>query len=66
MEQSGFSVQMLLDSDLRAEQETMEHCRVMILQSGHAAQFVRSAKLMHIVTQNHSHEVGLNDALGLR
>ncbi len=67
MKQSlDFSVQMLLDSDLRAEQETMEHCRGMILQSGHTAQFVPSAKLMDIVTQNQRHEVGLNNALGVR
>ena len=67
MEQSlDFSVQMLLDGDLRVGQETMEHCRRMILQSAYAAQFVRSTKLVDIVTQNHRHEVGLNNALGLR
>ena len=63
MEQSlDFSVQMLLDGDLRVGQETMEHCRGMILRSEHAAQFVVS----DIVTQNHRHEVGLNNALALR
>jgi hypothetical protein len=67
MEQSlDYSVQMLLNSDLRVGQETIEHCRGMILQSAYAAQFVRSAKLVEIVTQNHRHEVGLNNALGLR
>jgi hypothetical protein len=67
MEQSlDFSVQMLLDGDLRVGQETMEHCRRMILRSEHAAQFVLSAKLVDIVTQNHRHEVGLNNAFGLR
>jgi hypothetical protein len=67
MEQSlNFSVQMLLDSDLRVGQETMEHCRGMILQSAYAAQFVRSARLVDIGTHNHRHEVGLNNALGLR
>ena len=57
---------MLLDGDLRVGQETMEHCRGMILRSEHAAQFVLSAKLGDIVTQNHRHEVGLNNALALR
>lgn len=67
MEQSlDFSVQMLLDGDLRVGQESMEHCRGMILRSEHAAQFGLSAKLVDIVTQNHRHEVGLNNALGLR
>lgn len=67
MEQSlDFSVQMLLDDDLRVGQETMEHCRGMILRSVYAAQFVLSAKLGDIVTQNHRHELGLNNALGLR
>lgn len=67
MEQSlDFSVQMLLDGDLRVGQETMEHCRGMILRSEHAAQFVLSAKLGDNVTQNHRHEVGLNNALALR
>lgn len=67
MEQSlDFSVQMLLDGDLRVGQETMEHCRGMIFRSEHAAQFVLSAKLGDIVTQNHRHEVGLNNALALR
>ena len=44
----------------------MEHCQGMILRSAYAAQFVLSAKLVDIVTQNHPHEVGLNNALGLR
>jgi hypothetical protein len=67
MEQSlDFSVQMLLDGDLRVGQETIEHCRGMILRPEHAAQFVLFAKLGDIVTQNHRHEVGLNNALGLR
>ena len=44
----------------------MEHYPAMIIQTGHAAEFVRSAKLMDIVTQEMRHEVGLNDALGLR
>ena len=67
MKQSlDFLVQTLLDIDLRSEQETMEHYPVMIIQTGHAAEFVRSAKLMDIVTQEMRHEVGLNDALGLR
>ena len=67
MEQSlDYSVQMLLDGDLRVGQETIEHCRGMILQSAYAAQFGLSAKLVDIVTQNHRHEVGLNNALGLR
>ena len=44
----------------------MEHYLVMIIQTGHAAEFVRSAKLMDIVRQEMRHEVGLNDALGLR
>ena len=67
MEQSlDFWVQMLLDGDLRVGQETMEHCRAMILRSAYAAQFVLSAKLVDIVTQNQPHEVGLNNALGLR
>ena len=67
MEQSlDFSVQMLLDGDLRVGQETMEHCRGMILLLEHAAQFVLSAKLGDNVTQNHRHEVGLNNALALR
>ena len=67
MEQSlDFSVQMLLDGDLRVGQETLEHCGGMILRSAYAAQFVLSAKLVDIVTQNHRHEVGLNNALGLR
>ena len=57
---------MLLDGDLRVGQETMEHCRGMILRSAYAAQFVLSAKLGDIVTQNHRHEVGLNNALALR
>lgn len=57
---------MLLDGDLRVGQETMEHSRGMILRSEHAAQFVLSAKLGDIVTQNHRHEVGLNNALALR
>ena len=66
MEQSlDFSVQMLLDGDLRVGQETMEHCRRMILGSEHTAQFVLSARLVDIVTQNHPH-VGRNNALGLR
>jgi hypothetical protein len=66
MEQSlDFSVQMLLDGDLSVGQETMEHCRGMILRSAYAAQFVLSAKSVDIVTQNHPH-VGLNNALGLR
>jgi hypothetical protein len=66
MEQSlDYSVQMLLDSDLRVGQETMEHCRGKILRSAYAAQFVLSAKLVDIVTQNHRHKIGLN-ALGLR
>jgi hypothetical protein len=56
---------MLLDGDLRVGQETMEHCRGMILRSAYAAQFVLSAKSVDIVTQNHPH-VGLNNALGLR
>ncbi len=67
MEQSlDFSVRMLLDSDLRVGQEPMEHSRGMILQSAYAAQFVRSARLMDIVTQSDRHELGLNNALGLR
>ena len=67
MEQSlDLLVQMLLDGDLRVGQETMEHCRGMILRSEHAAQFVLSARLEGIVTQDHRHEVGLNNALGLR
>ena len=67
MEQSlDFSVQMLLDGDLGVGQESMEHCRGMILRSEYATQFVLSAKLLDIVTQNHRHEVGLNNALGLR
>jgi hypothetical protein len=49
----------------RVGQETMEHWRGMILRSAYAAQFVLSAKLVDIVTQNHRHEVGLN-AFGLR
>ena len=57
---------MLLDGDLRVGQETMEHCQGMILRSEHAAQFVLSAKLGDIVTQNHRHEVGLINALALR
>jgi hypothetical protein len=60
-----FSVQMLLDTDLRAGEETMEDCRRMILESWYAAQFVRSAKLVDIVTQNRRREVGLNNALRL-
>lgn len=67
MERSlDFSVQMLLDGHLRVGQESMEHCRGMILRSEHAAQSVLSAKLGDIVTQNHRHEVGLNNALALR
>jgi hypothetical protein len=67
MEQSlDFSVRMLLDSDLRVGQEPMKHSRGMILQSAYAAQFVRSVRLMDIVTQNDRHELGLNNALGLR
>lgn len=67
MEQSlDFLVQTLLNIDLRAEQETMEHNKETILQADHAAEFVSSATLMHIVTQNLYHEVGLNDVLGLR
>ena len=38
----------------------------MIIQTGHAAEFVRSAKLTDIVIQKMHHEVGLHDALGLR
>jgi hypothetical protein len=67
MKQSlDFLVQTLLDIDLRSEQETMEHHPIMIIQTGHAAEFMRSAKLTDIVTQKMRHEVGLNDALGLR
>jgi hypothetical protein len=67
MEQSlDYSVQMLLDGYLRVGQETIEHFRGMILQSANAAQFVRSAKLVDIVTQNHRHEVRPNNALGLQ
>jgi bacterioferritin (cytochrome b1) len=65
-ESLNFLVQTLLDSDLRSEQETMEPYRVLIIQTGHATEFVRSPKLMDIVTQEQRHEVGLNDALGLR
>jgi bacterioferritin (cytochrome b1) len=64
MKQSlDFSVQMLLDIDLRSEQQTMYHYRVMIIQVGHKAEFVRSAKLINVVTQEQRHEVGLNDDL---
>ena len=66
MEQSlDFSVQMLLDGDLRVGQETMEH-------SGNdlpiraCSPILLSAKLVDTVTQNHRHAVGLNNALGLR
>jgi hypothetical protein len=64
MKQSlDFSVQMLLDIDLRSEQQTMYHYQVMIIQVGHKAEFVRSAKLINVVTQEQRHEVGLNDDL---
>jgi bacterioferritin (cytochrome b1) len=67
MKQSlDFLVQTLLDIDLRSEQETMEHYPVTIVQTGYAAESVRSAKLTDIVTQEMRHEVGLNDGLGLR
>ena len=66
MKQSlDFLVQTLLDIDLRSEQETMEHYSVMIIQTGHAAGFVRSTKLTDIVTQEQRHDAGLNDAPGL-
>ena len=66
MKQSlDFLVQTLLDIDLRSEQETMEHYPVMIIQTGLTAGFVRSAKLMDIVTQEQRHDLGLNDAHGL-
>ena len=67
MKQSlDFLVQTQLDIDLRPEQETMEHYLVMIIQIGHVAGFVRSAKLIDIVTEEQRHEVGLNDAPRLR
>jgi hypothetical protein len=61
-----FLVQTPLDIDLRPEQETMEHYPVMIIQIGHVAGFVRSAKLIDIDTEEQRHEVGLNDAPRLR
>jgi hypothetical protein len=67
MKQSlDFLVQTLLDIDLRSEQETIEHYPAMIIETRHAAEFVRSAKLLDVVTQDMHYEVGLNDALGLR
>lgn len=67
MEQSlDFLVQTLLNVDLRAEQETMKHYQETILQADHATEFMSSAKLVDIVTQEQHHEVDLEDALGLR
>ena len=67
MEQSlDFLAQPPLDNGLRAELETMEHCRETILQAEHAAEFVRSAKLIDIIAQEERHEVDVKDALGLR
>jgi bacterioferritin (cytochrome b1) len=66
MEQSfDLLAQPLSDNGLRAEQETLEHYRETILQIEHAAEFVRAAKLMDVVTQQEPHEAHLKDALGL-
>ena len=64
MEQSlDFSIQTLLDIELRAKQETMEHYRATILRAEHAAEFVTSATLVDIVTRGQCHEADLKDAL---
>ena len=67
MEQSfDFLAQRLSDNGLRAEQETMEHYpEKTILQTEHAAEFVRAAKLMDVVAQQERHEADLKDTLGL-
>ena len=66
MEQSfDFLAQLLSDNGLRAEQEIMEHYRETILQTEHAAEFVRAPKLMDVVAQQERHEAHLKDALGL-
>ena len=66
MEQSlDFSIQTLLDIELRAKQETMEHYQATILHAEHAAEFVSSATLVDIVALGERHEADLKDALGL-
>lgn len=64
MERSlDFSVQTLLDMELRAKQETMEHYRATILHAEHAAEFVTYATLVDIVTQWEHSEADLKQHL---
>jgi hypothetical protein len=56
MEQSlDFSIQTLLDIELRAKQETTEHYRATILHAEHTAKFVTSATLVDVATQGQQH-----------
>jgi hypothetical protein len=64
MEQSlDFSIQTLLDIELRAKQETMEHYRATILRAEHAAEFVASAISVGVVTQGQHREADLKHSL---
>jgi hypothetical protein len=57
MEQSlDFSIQTLLDIEIRVKQETMEHYRATILRADHAAEFMTSAILVGVVTQGQHRE----------
>jgi hypothetical protein len=67
MEQSlNFLVQPLVDIELIAKQETMEHYQATILHVERTAEFVSSATLVDIVTRAQRHEVDLKDGLTQR
>jgi hypothetical protein len=64
MEQSlDYLIQTLLSIELRAKQETMEHYRAMILHAEYAGEFLTSATLVNIVTQEQRRESDLKDVL---
>ena len=56
----------MLESDLRAEQETIKNYRDRIRQAESSGEFALSEALRDIIRQEQDHEIDLKDALGLR
>ena len=56
----------MLESDLRAEQETIKNYRDRIRQAESSGEFALSEALRDIIRQEQDHEIDLRDALGLR
>src|ERR1035438_10337092 len=57
---------MMLEIDLRGEQETIKNYRQRIRQAEAAGEYALSEALRDIISEEQDHEIDLKDALGLR